>query len=382
MRVLRWFQLVLIASVACISCKSEPEVSQTRSESSLEQHSTKIPEVDFDKSMGKGSKETESALSNPSDKARYDAFKKIFEDNLPSKVKASDAPKIPKILHQIWLGYKTPPDYFYVFRDKWQAMHPDWEYKLWTDADLDGLSLELRDLIEASPNFAEKSDILRAELLERFGGLYVDVDMDPQHVMSELNYKYDFFAGLEFPHKIATTDNKIWVGISIIGSAPHHPIMKRWKEYIRARWEPVNQKYSSPVERVINHTYFPFSFAVLEKFQDGDKTNIFFPATYFYPLTCADAAKQKSTIRSIREKFYTFLERNNLKSPRPFSRVMPESLAVHYWGNSWLPTRADLLKDMQKQMDLVRRDMYAMQKKMRALENEAEKRNSTSLAKK
>ena len=376
----RWIHLILLGAVVLTGCKSKPELNQADKDAAP----AKIPEVSFDVSMGKGHKETESALASASDLARYNTFKKNYEDNLPSKVAASDAPKIPKILHQIWLGYKRPPDYFYAFRDKWQAMHPDWEYKLWTDNDLDSLSLELRDLIEASPNFAEKSDILRAELLERFGGLYVDVDMDPQYVLSELNHKYDFYAGLEFPHTIATTDNRIWVGISIIGSAPHHPIMKRWKEYIRARWEPVNQNYTSPVERVINHTYFPFTFAVLEKFQEGGKTNMFFPATYFYPLTCADAAKQKSAIRSVREKFYAFLERNNLKSPKPFSRVMPESLAVHYWGNSWLPTRADLMKDMQKEMDLLRRDLYTMQKKMRALETQvaerAPEKKTTSVA--
>jgi len=43
-----------------------------------------------------------------------------------------------------------------------------------------------------SPNWAEKSDIIRCDLLCRFGGVYLDDDMDIVHVLNELHEKYDF----------------------------------------------------------------------------------------------------------------------------------------------------------------------------------------------
>jgi|GEM_PF-1839063 len=329
-----------------------------------------VKEVDFDTSMGKGSSDFKLAMENPEDIQRYEIFKSMYENNLPSNVPYSEEAKIPKILHQIWVGPKTPPSLFFAFREKWLKLHPDWEYKLWTEASLAELNLELQDIIDDSPNYAEKSDIIRSELLERFGGVYIDVDMEPHKPLTELNHKYDFYAGMEYPHKIATTGNSVWAGISIIACKAHHPIMKRWKEYIRARWEMVNQTYSSPVERVINHTYFPYTFAVLDKYKEENLRNIFFPATYFYPLTAANASKQRAPIRNYREKLYALLETLHLKKKSRFSRRLPETIAVHYWGNSWIPTPSEQLKEVQQQVDILKRDFFALQKRMKGMELE------------
>ena len=365
---MRGFRGVSIISVSLVCVMSLLSFVACKNEPKVEGKAHVIQEVAFDASMGKGTAEYDEAMANPSDAERYMTLKKLYEDHLPSKMAFSETPKIPKILHQIWLGPKTPPAHFMLFRDKWKAMHPDWEYKLWTDADLDSLNLELRDLIDASPNYAEKSDILRSELLERFGGVYLDVDMDPKVALTELNHKYDFYCGIETPHKIATVTNQIWVGISIIASCPHHPIMQRWKELIRARWVSVNDMYASSIERVINHTYFPFSFAVFEKLKDENMTNMLFPATYFYPLSASNAARRRDALRSWREKLYEFLEKIHLKAPRAFSRVYPETIAVHYWGSSWQPNKSEQIKDLQAQLDFLRQDIYSMRQKMRQIE--------------
>ena len=48
---------------------------------------------------------------------------------------------------------------------------------LWTDEQVAGLTLFNQAAFDAAPNFGEKSDILRYELLYAFGGVYVDVDL-------------------------------------------------------------------------------------------------------------------------------------------------------------------------------------------------------------
>lgn len=328
-----------------------------------------ITQVNFDDSMGKGSTEFQIMQSNPEDASRYVILKGLYEKVPLCQPPDTQAPaKIPKILHQIWVGPKSPPPYFIIFQEKWKALHPDWEYHLWTDSELEDLNLDLKDLIEQSPNYAEKSDIIRSELLERFGGVYLDVDMDPLHSLEDLNQKYDFYCGIENPHKIATTNSRLWLGISIIAAAPHHPVITRWKELIRSRWDEVNKTYSSPIERVINHTYFPFSMAFFEKYQEGNLTNIALPTTYFYPFAPDFASKRRSSVRAFREKLYDFLEDLNLKRPRKFSRIRPETLAVHYWGNSWLPSQPEQLKDLQHQLDLLRKETFRLQSRLRQLE--------------
>ena len=58
--------------------------------------------------------------------------------------------------------------------------HTGWEHRLWTDAEVDLLGEDFRNrqaYLDA-PNYGQKADILRYELLQTFGGLYVDVDME------------------------------------------------------------------------------------------------------------------------------------------------------------------------------------------------------------
>ena len=352
--------MTLLITCFTAGCKSKREKNAKAFEP--------ITVVDFDTSMGRGSQEFSEIFTNSEDASRYSKLKGLYENNNIATTAPAEPPKIPRIIHQIWVGPKTPPSYFVVFQERWKALHPGWEYHLWTDSDLEDLNMDLKDLIDQSPNYAEKSDMIRAELLDRFGGVYLDVDMDPFHCIDELNTKYDFYAGIEHPHKIATTNCQLWVGISIIAARPHHPIIQEWKRLIRSRWDEVNRTYSSQIERVINHTYFPFSMAFFSKCQEDNLTNIALPTTYFYPLAPNFAAKRMSNVRAFREKLYDWMEDLKLRAPRPFSRVAPETLAVHYWGNSWLPSQTEQIKDLQNQLDFIRKECYRMQTKIRTIE--------------
>ena len=77
----------------------------------------------------------------------------------------------PRIIHQIWLGPLEPP---IEAMESWKVLHPDWEYKLWNEANTP--PLQNQDAFDQSDNYPQKSDILRYELLKRFGGVYVDSD--------------------------------------------------------------------------------------------------------------------------------------------------------------------------------------------------------------
>jgi mannosyltransferase OCH1-like enzyme len=43
---------------------------------------------------------------------------------------------IPRILHQTWKTREVP-ERFRGYVASWRRHHPDWEYRLWTDADND-----------------------------------------------------------------------------------------------------------------------------------------------------------------------------------------------------------------------------------------------------
>lgn len=129
---------------------------------------------------------------------------------------------IPKIIHQIWLGSPFPKRYK-NFQNLIKKFHPDWEYKLWTDNDIKSLQLINQRAYDAAPNFGEKSDIARYEILYKFGGIYLDTDVECLRSFDFLRRHYGFFAALEPLFRSSPTC--LSLSNAIIGSRPGHPIL-------------------------------------------------------------------------------------------------------------------------------------------------------------
>jgi inositol phosphorylceramide mannosyltransferase catalytic subunit len=122
---------------------------------------------------------------------------------------------IPKVIHQIWVGGPMPA-HLRGYVETVKAVHPEWEHRLWTDSDFDGW-LTNQHLFDAAHDIAPgsegqlRSDIARYEILERFGGVYLDCDMEAQHPLDGL-LDVEAFAAWELDH--------VWVGNTVLGSVP------------------------------------------------------------------------------------------------------------------------------------------------------------------
>ena len=110
-----------------------------------------------------------------------------------------------------------------------RALHPNWEYRLWRDADLDRYDFRLRARIDEARRYDQKADLLRVELMARFGGIYLDTDCECLKALDPLRVA-DAFA-VE-----SVTDGFIANGI--LGSAPGSSYFTRAVEEIERR--PLN----------------------------------------------------------------------------------------------------------------------------------------------
>jgi mannosyltransferase OCH1-like enzyme len=124
-------------------------------------------------------------------------------------------PRIPHVFHQIWLGPEPPPREFGSFRDSWRKHHPGWELRLWGEDDLPG-DLRNAAIYERERQPVERADILRLELLWKFGGVYLDIDMECLRPIDALVDGLDFFGTEIKPGRVTNT---------VIGAAPLHPIL-------------------------------------------------------------------------------------------------------------------------------------------------------------
>jgi hypothetical protein len=80
----------------------------------------------------------------------------------------------------------------------WREHMPDWEYKWWNENNFDiaKAPLYVRQAYDAR-KYAFVSDYVRLWALEKFGGLYMDVDFMVYRSFDELMDKYPAFAGYE-----------------------------------------------------------------------------------------------------------------------------------------------------------------------------------------
>jgi len=99
---------------------------------------------------------------------------------------------------------------------RWQELHPDWEFHLWTPDNLP--KLRNQDLFDHPERFSPKSnpwqwrsDLARYELLYDMGGVYVDCDLEPLKPIDPL---------VDGCTDVIAREDATWVNNAFMGSAP------------------------------------------------------------------------------------------------------------------------------------------------------------------
>lgn len=81
--------------------------------------------------------------------------------------------RIPRIFHHIWFGSELPSR-FKEYIKTWKRFHPGWKFMFWDEDNLPELINQR--LYNKARTYAEQSDIVRLEILKKYGGVYVDTD--------------------------------------------------------------------------------------------------------------------------------------------------------------------------------------------------------------
>lgn len=258
-------------------------------------------------------------------------FKEHYETKKPSKMQYQEIPLIPKVMHQIWIGPRGIPPLYQNYVNECKKLHPDWEFKIWRDEDIDALNLEYGDIYEKARSYAGKADVARYEILYRFGGVYRDMDAKCLRSINDLNHLYDFYVPLDMP----ITAWVKWIGRiplnnGIIGSSPKHPILKRALDIVRSdfdsNWQDFDQNKGaySIHQMTVKSSMIPLTDAFNQKASIDDK-NIVLPATYFFSLT----NYRNRPISLVKKIVHKIVEKPRVTA---FHFVRPESLMTHNTG--------------------------------------------------
>lgn len=130
---------------------------------------------------------------------------------------------IPRVFHRVWVGPNPIPDEFAAYGEGWKRLHPDWEMRQWTEDNLP--ELVRPEGADPRRDPTERSDLLRYELVRRFGGVYLDMDFECVKPIDELVEGVDFFVGYIVAEEFGSGRKR--VGSAIIGAEPGHAIFER-----------------------------------------------------------------------------------------------------------------------------------------------------------
>ncbi len=288
-----------------------------------------IPAVDFNVSMQSAS--YESVLSQVNNRQLLSVFNGVYDKYNLAQIKPSQDAKIPKIIHVVWLGSKLPEEYepFYA---SWRSYHPDWTILFWTDNEanygkssvvvesfdalqalldkpnqprtivikaVDNLVFDNAEFYNKAINYGERSDILKWEIVYRFGGVYVDTDHECLKPLDLLHHTYDFYTGLQ-----PLDTNRVQLGAALFAARPNHPILESCVQEIKNR--------QHIVQIILKTGPLHFTQCFLNHACRNENNDIAFPATFFYP--CSYEQKDLDASHWMR----------------------PESFAIHHWAGSWL----------------------------------------------
>lgn len=251
-----------------------------------------------------------NALDACNAKDEWKLIKTLYTKNLITDFDWSDKPRIPKIIHHIWLGSPLP-EKCKILRDTWIQNHPDWTFMLWTDKDVEKFGLENKALFDASKNWGEKSDIWRYEIVHRFGGLYVDTDFESIKAMDVFHHSLDFYTGI-YTSNTRGNCPAVVMGMGLIGASPGHPVMRALIDGLKG--SQAGQGSSS----AILHRTGPYYFTriVLANAGKHNFRDVILPPMFVYPTPISGRG------HSLDEQHKKF--------------VKPSTFANHLWHMSWI----------------------------------------------
>lgn len=247
--------------------------------------------------------------------ANYDHFCRTFKPQ--SYEHPPDNCSIPPILHFVWLGSNVPEKVIYT-RSTWEKCHPGWTIKTWTEEEVknfkwsNGYSKLAFNLAES---WAEKSDILRYEILLQEGGIYADVDFICLKSFNDLiGNGIKFFTGQEI-NQIGTRDKlPLYVANGLMGAEKGSEIVAECIKRIKIQDE-------SPNEPMLYRTGPVLLTRVCHDFisQGNGENLLVLPCSYFYPLPYFKNMSHKRLVPKEIKNSY----------------LRPESLVVHLWWETW-----------------------------------------------
>ncbi|KAJ8608767.1 hypothetical protein CTAYLR_007815 [Chrysophaeum taylorii] len=210
---------------------------------------------------------------------------------------------IPRSIHQIWLGPRPIPERFLEFAARWRALHHEWEYRLWRDADVEEFGLENARAFAAAHSH---------------GGVYVDLDFEPLKSLDFLHEGVGCYAGF-------SNVDVVEINNALIGAARGNVVVR---ECVR-RLTP-----APPLLGAVLASGFLDDTGARALHQNAAAQTIDRTGPGFFTRVFCDtlAAAPDDALCLPPDVFYPA---PNTATADPAAFATADTIAVHHWARSW-----------------------------------------------
>lgn len=104
---------------------------------------------------------------------------------------------IPHKIHYCWFGYNKKPKLIQKCIASWKKYLPDWEIIEWNESNYDITGNEYMEEAYRSKKWAFVVDFARFDILNRYGGIFLDTDVELLKAIPEKILSYEAFTGFE-----------------------------------------------------------------------------------------------------------------------------------------------------------------------------------------
>jgi hypothetical protein len=199
---------------------------------------------------------------------------------------------IPKIIHYCWFGKGPMSPLHRRCVQSWQAACPDYEFRLWDESNSD-IDNDYCRAAAAQRKWAFVSDFVRFDVLHKYGGIYLDTDLELIRPLDAL---------LDGTRCVMARESRDFVATAFIACMPGDPVMAAARSTILNRLVKSKTFVSSPL--IVSAALAALPPALCEVLE---------PAS-FYPFNPYDTDKPDNA----RQLMY--------------SDITPDTFGIHHYG--------------------------------------------------
>lgn len=219
---------------------------------------------------------------------------------------------IPKIIHYCWFGRGEMPDLAKRCIASWHRYLPEYDYRLWNEDTFDVKAVPYVCEAYEARKFAFVTDYVRLWVLEKFGGVYMDTDVEILKPLDEY-LQLPAFTGYEGSSAMAPVTG-------LMASAAHGIWVTEQLEYYSGRhFRMENGTLDlTPNTEIIAQIMSKNGFVVDGKYAVYKNDMHVFPADYFCPLTSTRILKLTANTVCIHHFAGSWIERSKLQRIKNF----------------------------------------------------------------